>query len=269
MPGPADPLVEALHAAARRWCIERHAEHARAYDELRRHGRDRDAETGAYSLEALRIFPRYQQLDAALLELEQFVPADFASLDEARAMLTLAVEGSRAWLLAHVADPIAAEVCAEERALLAREIAALDVDSLRGAPPMPYRRVLREAEAETLSAQLEARFGRWYGGVCDRPCPQPASTYAHDRLPEGSIERLRALVGARASRVFELNEDLASYELDVTLAALERSESFTFDATLDWMVYASHEATLTVAGALVEDVARGMPELGACRLAGG
>jgi hypothetical protein len=76
------------------------------------------------------------------------------------------------------------------------------------------------------------------------------------------------MVADRSPRVFERNEADASYLLDASLAALTRCESFTFDASLGWMIYASHEGTLTVAGSLVTAVEAELPELAACALPG-
>lgn len=247
--------------------MERHDEWSRAYSALRAEGRGYDASTGRYSRSALRIFPRYQQLAAILIEVERFSPEDFSSLEEARMLLRVAGEGARSPYLANTHDDLVDAVVEEEREGFCAHLAALDDEILWREPALPYRRVLSAEEASRRREQLEAVFGRWYGGAPDRPCPAPCRSYALDQLPDREINRLRAIVVKRATNIYECNETDPSYLLDPAMAAITNCESVTFDQSLEWMIYASHELTLTVAGALLLDVETLLPELTAYELA--
>ena len=122
--------------------------------------------------------------------------------------------------------------------------------------PLFYRRVLAADDLAALSARFTATFGTWYGGVCDCALGLPYRTY-HVPLDPVLAAVLRPLL---PPRVFEWNEVDDSVEQDVSEISFERSEACWFAADLAWMVYASHEATLTIAGdALVRDVERRAP----------
>jgi hypothetical protein len=52
-----DTLIEKLHTAARRYCIDRYQYWVEGYSEVVKEGRDRDRNNN-YTDEALRVFPR-------------------------------------------------------------------------------------------------------------------------------------------------------------------------------------------------------------------
>ena len=79
--------VENLHTAVRRYCIERGHYWRKQYYELNNDGR---CNGGSYCDEALNIYPRYNCLDAILVEVEKFTPEDFSSLVEAKDILIYA-----------------------------------------------------------------------------------------------------------------------------------------------------------------------------------
>lgn len=244
-------LIAGLHAAARRYCIDAHAERARSYAALDQRGAAYDATSGRYSPAARDLFPRYQQLRAMQLAVERFVAEDFASLADARRRLADAIEAAEIENVAVRADPVCSHAAAEERTAFLVHLATMDEDLLLRTAPLPFCRVLSQREVDARRQTLSARYGVWYGGVVDaQPCNAtvPAYlTFVLSRLPDPTTP-LQALVAPLAARITELNELTESFELEVVLATFTHSEGFWFPASLDWMVYASHEDTLTVAG---------------------
>jgi hypothetical protein len=243
--------IAGLHAAARRYCIEAHAERAGRYAALDQGGEGYDHTSGRYSRAARDLFPRYQQLRAMQLAVERFVVEDFASLADARRRLSDAIEGAEIDSVAVRADPVCSRAAEEERTALLRHLAAMDEDLLLRTPPLPFCRVLSQEETEGRRQTLGARYGVWYGGVVDA-LPKHGGvpsylTFVLSQLPDPTGP-LQALVAPLAARVTELNELTESFELEVVLATFTHSEGFWFPADLGWMVYASHEDTLTVAG---------------------
>src|SRR5829696_2773914 len=106
--------VEAIHQAARRYLIDRGADWDRVYTGLGAAGGVRtDADDGswAYTDAALDTFPRANVLRAILEEVEQFIPADFPTPDEARQTLAAAGETARN-LFTQDTDPSPAAVAA-------------------------------------------------------------------------------------------------------------------------------------------------------------
>jgi hypothetical protein len=256
MSGDAPDLPARFHAAARRYCIERHDAWTATYEEMQRVGAGYNPTSGTYSLRARAVFPRYLQLHAMRVELERFEPDAFGSLAEARAALIAACERAEIPNPAVRADPIAATAIDEETALLVAHLAALDDDVLWREPPLYYRRVLAPDELDRLTARFTATFGTWYGGVCGH---RPAFAYRTYDLPLDPVPAavLRPLL---PPRVFEWNELDESVEQDVSEIDFDGTEACWFAADVAWMVYASHESTLTVAGdALVREVELGAP----------
>ncbi len=241
---PTLDLPARLHVAARRYCLERHAAWATTYAEMDRAGAGYNRASGTYSHRARAVFPRYQQLDAMRVELERFEPDAFGSLAVARAALIAACE--RAAIPNHAVrtDPIAIPAIAEELALLVAYLEAVDDDVLWRVRPLFYRRVLAADELAALTARFTATFGTWYGGVCDRKATFAYRTYDLPLAPAPAA----ILPPVLPARVFEWNESDESMLLDTSELAFDRSEACWFTADLTWMVYASHEATLTIAG---------------------
>jgi hypothetical protein len=93
----------------------------------------------------------------------------------------------------------------------------LALEDLDDVSPLPFRRVLRKAEVDTLERDVVARFGMWYGGFPDRPVDMERLTLDAEKLPAERLEGLASIVPA-SGLLFELRESGASYELDVNAA---------------------------------------------------
>ncbi len=236
-----------LHTAARRYCEERYAQWSALYSRMDREGGGYNRAAKQYSHRARDVFPRYLQIHAMQLAIERFVPEDFVSLDDARVKLQRACEAAEIPNEATRSDPLSSRAAEEERDLLLRYVAAMDEEALWRVRPMPFRRTLADAEKESLDARLVATFGRWYGGACDRKDPPEHLTFTLPLTPEHT-PALRELLRPLAPRLFELRETEESFEQDLSAVNFWMTEAFWFTAELDFMVYVSHESTLTVAG---------------------
>jgi hypothetical protein len=96
--------------------------------------------------------------------------------------------------------------------------------------------------------------GHWYGGVPSNPRHAEQCLTLHtdwtDHLP-GFPEALQSILSARRiERLFELREYGDCFELDVAAASFcyDGTEGSWCDRDLDWMINASHEATITFGG---------------------
>jgi hypothetical protein len=262
--------IEALHTAARRYCEERALHWRRAYGELRaseRRDRDRrgvpEPDTYSYSPQALRTFPRYHVLHAILFEVEGFLPADFASLDEARSMIAAAGETAESVFTRPPHDEIEQEAMDEERQKFSDFVLSLSERELELVEPLPFRRRLRASESAHARAELKRRWGidgYWYPIDRALEADPPPGTMAFDSeavLASEVQEQLRAILAARrVSRVLELREhDADGPDSEIELALLETvytgAEGFWTDGSFEWVLYASHEGSVTVAGSEV------------------
>jgi hypothetical protein len=249
--------VAALHTAARRFCTSG-AESWEHYSSKLGGGDPREGSD--YTTIELDTFPRYNVLRAILAEVERSMPSELASLAEARVRLARAGETAESLFTENPLGPVARRAMAEERARFVRYVQTIPLAELEQVELLPFRRVLHPRELNRLWAEVEARWaskGTWY--PCDRPwgAEPPAHTvaFAADPFREATLQQsLREVLAALGTRrLWELRElpTEPSYELDLVLfhPVYNGSEGFWLDATLSWLVYASHEGSVTIGGA--------------------
>lgn len=223
-----DHSIAALHQAARWYCLDR----VRYWQHLPKH---------LFS-DLAPPWP-WETLEFLLCQVEQFVPTDFATVDELREMLILVTGIPGKAVLESTPD-------SQELVLFKQFLLNSDSAQWSHVPQLPYRRVLTDAETVRLRQSLEARWGRWYGGYCDRlTSPVATLDLAILEMP-GSCDYLRRAVSAQneGHRLFELREWGPSFEQEVEDTAFQAAEGFWMGRSLDWMVYVSHEASVTFAG---------------------
>jgi hypothetical protein len=259
--------IEALHTAARRYCADRAALWSDRYAALqareateRRHQGRPEPTTFTYSTEALATFPRYQVLQAIQWAVEAFTAGDFASLAYARELLAEAGESAESVMTRAPHGEIERQAMDEERTLFAEYVRELSEDELAQIEPLPFRRTLTAQESKRLWSELKSRWGiegfYWY--PLDRPDtaepPQDAVALGADPFFDAEVQaRLRdVLANLAVSRLWELREldTDADCELDLKLfePIYTGAEGFWTDSSLDWLIYASHEGSVTVAG---------------------
>jgi hypothetical protein len=141
-------------------------------------------------------------------------------------------------------------------------------DNTPAGPTLPFRRVLTEQEHRHVHSALIEKWGTWYGGSSDSKSP-PANITLHiaamDDLKAYSHLR-NALISHGINRIFELREHGSGYELDLAEAEFtyKGAEGFWTCGDLSWLVYASHESSITFGGAwLVERMRSALPNF--CR----
>ena len=132
----------ALHTAARRYCIERHAYWCQRYSEIVRKRGDRQRDDYHYTPEALATFPRYNLLNAIRVELERIDPAKLGDQEETRTLLVLAGELAQDDFTQKPIGQIDERAMAEERGDFCRYIGGLKISDLSAIEKLPYRCVL-------------------------------------------------------------------------------------------------------------------------------
>ena len=258
--------VEALHTAARRYCVDRAAEWELRYSDVRsdeerarRHAGVPEPTTYSYSSEALDTFPRYHVLHAVQAAVEAFTPADLGSLDEARELLAVAAATADNLFTRPPTGETEQRAMDEERELFGRYVSDLSHEELARVEPLPFRRTLSPKESAALWAELEKRWGvKGYWYPLDRApeaAPPPhASAFSSDPFHGDDLQKcLRDVLSTLgATRVWELRELDTDTNNEIELALLEPvytgAEGFWMDSSFDWLIYASHEGSVTVAG---------------------
>jgi hypothetical protein len=261
-------LIEALHNAARQYCIDYAASWRDRYAQLMKiKGEKAVSQGGAwdYSPAAYDLFPRYQILSAIQNEVEQFLPGDFASLDDARATLSLAGETAQNEFTKQ-RNPIAIAADAEERKKFSSFVSTVDEAHLSNQRQLPFRHVLGKTRTSELSDALNRKWGKWYGGYCDRQFAAADVVTLHVAAMEhpGSYEHIQSILAGRGiTQILELREwgnnvELRTQDADFTYNG---AEGFWTSPDMEWLVYASHEASITFGSSwLVEAMRTFLPE---------
>jgi hypothetical protein len=249
--------VAALHNAARRYCLEQIAHWQQAYTKLCAAGKDRASKPGGgwtYTEKAYGLFPRYNVLQAILSEVERAVPTDFDSIDTARTWLAKAGETAQNPFTVNPNHPTEERAMAGERDAFVRFVEHSDEDDWWRSPPLPYQRVLQTDEADAHYQDFCKRWGQWQGGVAADQRREAQCLTLHtdwvDALP-GDQQAIQSMLSTRGiSRLFEIRESGDSYELDLqaTSFSYNGDEGYWFVDDLDWMIYASHESSITFGG---------------------
>ena|SRR5690348_1931827 len=130
---------------------------------------------------------------------------------------------------------------------------------------LPYRRVLGKSESAMQFRDFERVWGKWYGGACDNEDLSVHITMFDGLMdaPDAYDDLRRILADHGINRLFELREGGDGYELDLELAsfAYNGTEGFWKSTDPGWMIYASHEASITFGGIwLIQSVRQLFPE---------
>lgn len=173
----------------------------------------------------------------------------------------------------------AEKVAYEERERFKRALEAFDRGQIAAQKPLPYTRTLLYDEAVRLWRQAIQRWGlkhnHWYP-IFGPPRPQHVLAFHIDKFGDGlKLATLHQILRKHGvERVFEFSEGSPTGiqggfpELEVELGnMLPRYgvagggvEGYWFSKDLDWLIYASHESSITIGGEwLLEAVRRAWP----------
>jgi hypothetical protein len=257
-------LCMRLHTAARRYCDEQYDHWADEYWSLGDFG-GWDPASREYTEKGLATFPRYQVIDTIRVELMRHTGRNFASLDEARELF---VNASGAWSkFTETDEAIFRKAMDEEREKFAEFVSRFPTDALYDVDLLPFKRTLTEDESKGLRARLLQIWsvpenGHWYP-LSDTDCPD---VMAFEREPFAKGMPNHALAGSLerhdVSRIYELWESSADFEVDVNLiepGSAGFDELIACSGDMDWIIYVSHESTITIGGWLLADVKRQWP----------
>jgi hypothetical protein len=249
--------IESLHTAIRRYCFDRYSYWSTRYGELISRGADRIG--SKYTEEALDTFPRYNVIDAILVEVERCRPQDLSSLDEAKTIFRAVCASAQSIFTQPPNGQLEQTAMNEERLALDNFIANLTLTDLSKVEPLFYRRVLTSEES-AIWAKLQRAWdiagGYWYPlANLQRTDVEAFQDSYLDK--EVGAEKLRTILRNHGVQtLFEMREDGINYELELSIFEpnYSRYEGYWCDVTFEWIIYASHESSITIGGWLLREV---------------
>jgi hypothetical protein len=149
-------------------------------------------------------------------------------------------------------------VVRDQRERFSAYVAALSQHDLRQVQPLPYRRLLGPDEERRIWARLDERWATkgtfyWYPLNAAEPLAPALALQAewfHLAVPAARLHQLLEDRGVR--RVWEITEGFFSpaYEMNAILIdpVHRGDERYWTAGEMDWLLYASHESSITVAG---------------------
>lgn len=251
----------ALHTAARRYCRRRFSEWSDKCTEIQAQENwqvgDQFQRGWDYSDEAYKTFPRYRVDQAIEVEVEKLNPLSDGSLEELRMELLAACDSAETTLCEELKHPLARAAVVEEAGDYRAYVRSLRSSHLRIIEALPYRRVVTQEESEGLWNQLKMNFGiesgSWFP-LKEGACPADVIAFHTDFFEhrDGGQVLHDALQTHGVSRVFQLQEFRAP-EYEIEISAFEPfygsgGEQYSTSEAVDWVVYASHESSITIAG---------------------
>jgi len=249
-----------LHTAARRYCLERYDFWCNRYSEIVRQSGDRESDGYHYTAEALATFPRYNVLKAIRIDLERLTPDKLGDFESAKALLILAGLTAGDDFTRPTADQVEYPVSIEEREAFCRYISGLSLSDLRAVEALPFRRVLTADESKNLRSLMYHRWqivdGYWYPlAECGLSDIVAFKEYAFSGTATQPLLQ-SILAGRGIARVWELREYGPEYEQDISLFEphYNGAEGYWSSGNLDWIVYTSHESSVTVGGWLLGEI---------------
>lgn len=213
-----------------------------------------------YTDEQLNTFPRYNVLNAILIEAERYRPEEFKTLDEAKRFFCLVANEAESIFTKPPNSDIEQKAKSEERSKLCNFINDLTEEDLSAVKPLFYRRVLSDKEGKIIRDKLKFVWKipdhYWYPLSLQKEENVEAFQDTYFEKEVGA-EKVQEILRSRAvETIWEIREDGIDYELGLSIFEpyYNGAEGFWCDSKFDWVIYASHESSITVAGWLLSEV---------------
>lgn len=251
----------ALHTAARRYCQDRFAEWFGIYEDLQRKENWRVQNLFKpgwdYSDEAYKTFPRYRVAKNTQIEIERLVLDFRMSLAEMRKCLIAASDKARTELQTELTNKLACKAIREEADDFSAYVETLTPTDLAHVEALPFRRVLSKEESERHWGEIRKAWdigdGHWFP-LKEGPLPPDILAFHTDYFGSinGEVLLREALEQRGISTLFLLHE-FGDPEYEIELGIFEPGyrdggEQYSISKQADWIVYASHESSITVGG---------------------
>lgn len=262
-------VIEKLITSARHYCKDNFVFWADKYQ------KESSGNNNPYSDNDYNIFPRYNVLTAIQQGVETLVGQDFQSFESCKQQLVdfglkshsiftidsndelhLLGESGKYKSTTGRQNPIAKKAMAEERTKFIEFINSRTTENISQVKPMPYRHRLTDQEMILVRKQLADvwNYDGDYWNPLDDKCSKETVFVTEDNLTEDDNRKIVEFIVANSSkRLFVVTEDRIDYEIELDSFNLDLYETIVTDKSFSWVIYGSHEDTLTFGGTELVD----------------
>jgi len=265
-------LSQALHSAARRYCQEQSEFWFRQSTELRQNISQIPNRTH-YQQQLIDCYGRFDVLINICNEVERLNPEELEDLDDTLCLIVRAGREAKKTkprpnmvktltfeYIQHQPGPHTQVAIEQEREAFCTYIQRLSRSELQSIQSLPYQRVLSPTESEAVWSRLRRRWqiigNHWY--PLSKCRLSNIIAFQTDGFEEffSSVSLIDLLLSHGIRRIWELREYGIEYEKDVSLfePVYSNYEGYWSSENLDWIVYASHEESITIGGWLQESI---------------
>ncbi|WP_143305670.1 hypothetical protein [Chitinophaga vietnamensis] len=239
----------ALVTAARRYCDENYSYWAIRYAQERT---GLDFPDYTYTDNDYNIFPRYNILGAIRAEVETLTAQAFNNLDTLREKLITMARAATAHFSDTPYNAIEAAAIEDEKNKFIHFISAITTAELEQEPPLPHRRRITGDEKIRVMQQLLQRwnYDADYWDPVEPRCAAETLFLPMESLTQEDLAALTAFLRSYGEPyLVEIEEDRECTEIEYNIFTPTKVETACFDHTYRWLIYGSHEMTVTFAGA--------------------
>lgn len=256
--------IEKLITSARHYCKDNFVFWANKYQ------KESSGNNNPYSDNDYNIFPRYNVLTAIQQGVETLVGQEFQSFENCKKQLAdiglrshsiftiddnveihLLGESGKYKSTSGRQNPIAKKAMTEERVKFVEFINSRTTENISQVEPMPYRHRLTDKEMVLVREQLADiwNYDGDYWNPLDDKCSKETVFLMKDNLTDDDSRKIGEFIIANSNkRLFEITEDRIDYEIEVDSFNLNLYETIVTDKSFSWVIYGSHEDTLTFGG---------------------
>ncbi len=256
--------IEKLITSARHYCKDNFVFWADKYQ------KESSGNNNPYSDKDYNIFPRYNVLTAIQQGVETLVGQEFQSFENCKQQLAeIGLKSHSIFTIDNNAEihllgesgkyksttgrqnPIAKNAMSEERAKFVEFINSRTTENISQVEPMSFRHRLTDQEMALVRKQLADiwNFNGDYWNPLDDKCSKETVFVMEDNLTEDDNRKIVEFIVANSSkRLFEITEDRIDYEIELDGFNLDLYETIVTDKSFSWVIYGSHEDTLTFGG---------------------
>jgi hypothetical protein len=256
--------IEKLITSARHYCKDNFVFWADKYQ------KESSGNNNPYSDNDYNLFPRYNVLTAIQQGVETLVGQEFQSFENCKQQLAdiglkshsiftidsnqeinLLGESGKYKSTTGSQNPIAKNAMTEERTKFVEFINSRTTENISQVESMPYRHRLTDKEMVLVRKQLADiwNYDGGYWNPLDYKCSKETVFVMEDNLTEDDNRKIVEFIVANSSkRLFEITEDRIDYEIELDSFNLDLYETIVTDKSFSWVIYGSHEDTLTFGG---------------------